>query len=722
MSAQKQSDNSQFKDTARDETQRSARETFTNNVSRIAIALSNNAQVASVAAQAVASVSQTAMPAIKAAQRLARSMSQAGASTTTGFAAATAQVTAMAGALAATGANGAIIAASIMSAMTVAGPFVVLAVLGSVGLNSVTQVVAALGTFNSETSVAISNAIEHEIAIGATQADAIKLASIHLAELNSHLSHINENASGISGNLVAQSTTMPPHHEPVVQATTIVSPENATIKMQVIASGAEAGDKLAYSIDGDAHGWKIDVATGVLTHDAFDFEAGQPAPITIRVTDFVGLSTIAVVTPVITNVNEAPTAPTLSNVNITDHERLVGTLSATDPDAGDRVTYELGSQSSNFAVRGDQLIYIGSDQLDLFLPTIESLLIYAVDTHGLRTGSMITVTVTPVNDAPTAIEVDTVFDGATLTATLHSSDPERQHVTYYRDGVALQGDVIVWTAAQLAAGAPTVSITARDPQGLETSAVTIDPPHIASVDAHSHPTPPAILSYSLSVLPENQTATMTVTAYDAIDGVVQKAYAIAPQDYEALATHSINVDVTITNSAGLSAHANHVVHIQNVNEAPIFAFADPIGSLTDTGATQAIVVRWTDPEQGALTQQYTVGGYNLGGAGDYVLRASITDAGGLTATHDIAYHIDHINRAPSIRFDHAEPIDGFSLVTFVASDPDGSLFTWGGLGQQTTYSNNSSVVTTALDVGHHFITVTDADGATFVLPHDVFHG
>lgn len=97
-------------------------------------------------------------------------------------------------------------------------------------------------------------------------------------------------------------------------------------------------------------------ATGeVRSRRPFDFETLPHPDLVASVTD--GVLPVTVTVPVtVTDVNEAPSAPVLSNTTVPENApvgTVVGTLSATDPDAGAVLTF--ASQTSGFTVVDDQL-------------------------------------------------------------------------------------------------------------------------------------------------------------------------------------------------------------------------------------------------------------------------------------------------------------------------------------------------------------------------------
>lgn len=186
------------------------------------------------------------------------------------------------------------------------------------------------------------------------------------------------------------------------------------------------------------------------------------------------------------------------------------------------------------------------------------------DVDGREITEKLDLAIVDVNEAPTLSAVSTTYDGQHLLLTLSAYDPDAGDVVVITDGGTWH-----YTIAELAAGVPSFSAIATDAGGLTSAPMLIEPPKILKAAVESGevaPTPPIILGYSLSSLPENQGGTLTVTAYDTVDGVITRDIPIAPQDYEALASKVITYPVEITNSAGLSAHGTAAVTVTNVDD------------------------------------------------------------------------------------------------------------------------------------------------------------
>src|SRR5207248_2797658 len=128
----------------------------------------------------------------------------------------------------------------------------------------------------------------------------------------------------------------------------------------------------------------------------------------------------------VTNVNEAPTALTLSNSSVAENAAgaAIGTLTVTDPDAGD--THTLAVSDSRFEVVGSTLKLKAGVALDYEAEPTVALTVTATDAGGLSITRSFTITITNVNEAPTANGGGpyTVPEGGSVTLTGSGSDPD----------------------------------------------------------------------------------------------------------------------------------------------------------------------------------------------------------------------------------------------------------------------------------------------------------
>ena len=176
------------------------------------------------------------------------------------------------------------------------------------------------------------------------------------------------------------------------------------------ATDSNAGDTLAYALgstDDDGH-FAIDSSSGQLkTKGALDYESKTSYAVTVTATDGGELTASVTVTITVTNVNEAP-AFAASSVSLSVAENTaVGTaigdaITATELDAGDSLTYTLGSAADDghFAIDSSSSQVKTKGALDYESKDSYSVTVTATDGGGLTASVSVTITVTNVNEAP----------------------------------------------------------------------------------------------------------------------------------------------------------------------------------------------------------------------------------------------------------------------------------------------------------------------------------
>jgi len=177
----------------------------------------------------------------------------------------------------------------------------------------------------------------------------------------------------------------------------------------------DAGNAFTYSLvsgTGDIDNAAFNISGDQLRADAsLDFETKSSYSIRIRSTDQGGLFTEKAFTIAVSNVNETPTAVALSAASIAENagaDAVVGSLSTTDPDAGDTFTYTLvtgtgSTDNAAFNISGNQLR--ASANINAGTRSSYSLRIRSTDQGGRFTEKAFTITVTPTNVAPTGIDL-----------------------------------------------------------------------------------------------------------------------------------------------------------------------------------------------------------------------------------------------------------------------------------------------------------------------------
>ncbi|MFO1001910.1 MAG: cadherin domain-containing protein [Planctomycetaceae bacterium] len=188
---------------------------------------------------------------------------------------------------------------------------------------------------------------------------------------------------------------------------------NNTVIGQVTATDVDAADQLTYSLSGSVpvSAFSIDANTGEISvrdSSLLNFEAIRTITLTVQVTDLAGLTDSLVTVVALRDVNEVPTAINLTGGIVTENSVpgvLVGTVSGTDPDAGDRLIYSLvNSAWGRFVVdssTGAITVAPGAD-LDYEAWATHAIVVRATDTTGLFFDQTFTINVRDINEAPIA--------------------------------------------------------------------------------------------------------------------------------------------------------------------------------------------------------------------------------------------------------------------------------------------------------------------------------
>ena len=201
---------------------------------------------------------------------------------------------------------------------------------------------------------------------------------------------------------LAMSTTSLPENTPIGNTVALLSstdPDAGNTFTYSLVSGAGSANNSLFTI----------VGATLKTAAAFDYETATSYNIRVRTTDQDGLYAEKAFTMTVTNVNEAPSAVALTNNTLAESAVTgteIGTLSATDVDAGETFTYSLvpgagGADNALFTITGASLRTAAT--LDYETKSAYSLRVRAADKGGLYTDQTFTINVTNVNEAPTNI-------------------------------------------------------------------------------------------------------------------------------------------------------------------------------------------------------------------------------------------------------------------------------------------------------------------------------
>ncbi|MBK8160965.1 MAG: cadherin domain-containing protein [Rhodospirillaceae bacterium] len=211
------------------------------------------------------------------------------------------------------------------------------------------------------------------------------------------------------------------------------------VGITALAGDPDSGDTLTYSLGDDAGGrFQINAATGVVTvanGALLDHEAATNHNITVVATDAGGLTRSETFSIAVTDVNEAPTAISLSNgyviENIAGAE--IGTLTVFDPDAGDR--HSLSVSDNRFEIVGGKLKLKSGISLDFETEPSVAVTITATDSGALSKAQVFTISVVNATEqSGPGADVIVASGGSRSSVTLLSDG--RQLVTWLTSGGA----------------------------------------------------------------------------------------------------------------------------------------------------------------------------------------------------------------------------------------------------------------------------------------------
>jgi hypothetical protein len=190
-------------------------------------------------------------------------------------------------------------------------------------------------------------------------------------------------------------------------------PENQAVGTTVgtlSTTDPDAGDTHSYALvagTGDTDNGSFTITgTTLKTNAVFNFETKSSYSIRVRSTDSGALSFDKVFTISVTNINEAPTDIALSSSTVPENQAsgtTVGTLSTTDPDAGDTFTYSLvagtgSTDNGSFTITGSSLKT--NAVFDFETKSSYSIRVRTTDAGALTFEKVFTISVSNVNEAP----------------------------------------------------------------------------------------------------------------------------------------------------------------------------------------------------------------------------------------------------------------------------------------------------------------------------------
>ena len=369
------------------------------------------------------------------------------------------------------------------------------------------------------------------------------------------------------------------------------------------ASGAVAGTIWVADPDtGDAQAFKVSDSRFEVVNNqlklksgvSLDFEQGSSVNVTVTATDKAGHQIQQTFTVGVTNVNEAQTGMTLSASKVAENAAgaVIGTLSISDPDAGDSQSFKVSD--SRFEIVGNQLQLKSGVALDYEQGSSVSVTVTATDSANHQYSKTFSIAVSDVNEAQTgmtlsASKVAENSSGAVI-GTLSVTDPDAGDKQSF--SVSDGRFEVVNNQLQLKSGVSldyeqgssvSVTVTATD-AGSHQYSKTFS---IGVTDVNEAPTSIQLSNLSVSENAGGATVGKLTTAdpdggdtfsyqvsdnrFEVVNGQLQLKSGVA-LDHEAEPT--VNLKVTSTDSAGHSIQQSFSVNVANVNEAPVVTAKD----------------------------------------------------------------------------------------------------------------------------------------------------
>ncbi len=414
----------------------------------------------------------------------------------------------------------------------------------------------------------------------------------------------------------------------------------AATAVGTVAATTTGSDSVTYAITAgnDAGGFAIDAATGALTvAGTLDHEASASHALTVEARAGGSQATVTA-TVTVTDVDEAPAFGTadyeFSVAEDAATDAAVGTVSATDPEAGD-LTYAItaGNEAGAFALDADSGALTVAGTLDYETADDYNLTVTASDAAGHTGTADVAITVTdaafpPVFGAESyawAVAEDAAAGAAV--GTVSATDPEGEAVTYT---ITAGND-----AGAFAIDAATGALTVAGALDYETTAS-----HSLTVGATSH-SGTATASATVG-------AAVTVTDVDEAPAFGATSYSFRVDDDAAVGAAVGTVTATDPESGTLT------YALTAGNDAGDFALNSSTGALTVAGTLDRTTTS------------------------SYSLTVTVSDAAGGTATATISITVTKPDKAPvfgatSYSFSVAEDVlIGTKIGTVTATDPEGA--------------------------------------------------
>ena len=511
--------------------------------------------------------------------------------------------------------------------------------------------------------------------------------------------------------------------------------EGVTADISLTSSDPDIGDTLTLSVSGPSFITLTDNGDGTGQLDvAPGFTDAGVYPVVVTVTDQGGLTASASFEVTVVQVNLPPVLANIGDQQVDENGNLTIPLSATDPDAGDVLTFAVSgpafvSLTDNGDRSGTLSVAPGFNDAGAY-----SITVTVSDQLGLTDSETFVLTVDDVNRAPVLDLIGdfSVDEGDTLSVTVTASDPDGDALQFSASGLPTGAQLVdngdgtaqlSWIPDFNQAGSYQLTVTVTDdgtPPASDSELVTIDvgdinrPPVLDPIgnQAVDENAPLSIplnasdpdgddLSFSSANLPTG------AQLVDNGDGTAQLTWT---PDFGQAGNFQVTLIVTDDGQPNLADEEVITITVGDINRPPVL---DPIGNRSATeGVELSFVIRATDPDgdnialsagdlpdgsqlvdngDGTATFTWTPG-FDQSGNHDVLFIA--TDDGSPVASDNetITISVGDVNRPPVLADVGSRQVDENTLLTFVinATDPDGDnlAFSTGALPNDATLTDN----------------------------------
>ncbi|MFM7076088.1 MAG: S8 family serine peptidase, partial [Planctomycetaceae bacterium] len=331
-----------------------------------------------------------------------------------------------------------------------------------------------------------------------------------------------------------------------------------------LADGPGSGDNASFSIAG----------ASLVSAAAFDFESRSALSVRVRAVDAAGNAFERPLLVTVTDANDTPVAIALTKAKIAENapaNTAIGTLSTTDPDAGDTFTYALvagagGDDNDSFNISGTSLR--SSESFDYEARATYSVRVRSTDKGGRSVETPFVIMVTDGNDAP-------VLGGIAATVPYVENDviaPAASATVSDLDSVDVSGGRLTVSVAVNPQSTDRLQIASAGVEagqvGVSGANVTIGGVVVGTFTGGTSGTAALIVTFNATATPADAEAVLRAVRYRSVSE-------------NPLPSTRVLRYVLTDGDGGTSVAVNQTVEMTVVNDAPVLGAIAPTLSYTE---------------------------------------------------------------------------------------------------------------------------------------------